>query len=169
MMKDAIIKDENKYPLHIFFVYILIIITLTLIIFRILITLFEFPYLIELSKDYDYGLLMRGMENGLINFYEPIPGALWPPYYLYFWFFLFFSMFLIPIEIGLYIWDIIRLFMCIYVVKTAPKVFENKKDLLVFYFLITIGYCIDAYYNNVNFLILFLLFNSIGELNSLKF
>ena len=100
------------------------------------------------------------MKNGLINFYEPIESSEWPPYYLYFWYFMFYPMYLIPIEIGLYIWDILRLISVVYVFLKAKELFENRTDLIIFYILSCIGYTIDAYFNNVNFLILFFLFNS---------
>ena len=83
---------------------------------------FFFPELIRESKDYDYRLLLKGMDNGLINFYDPITDYDWPPYYLYFWFFLFFPMYLMPFEIGVYVWDILRLVMGIFIINEAPKI-----------------------------------------------
>ena len=52
--------------------------------------------------------------------------------------------------IGIYIWDLVRLGLMIIIVREAPKVFKNKKDLLIFYILSIIGFSIDGYYNNVN-------------------
>ncbi|KKM13144.1 hypothetical protein LCGC14_1719250, partial [marine sediment metagenome] len=95
----------------------------------------------------------------------------WPPYYLYFWYFLFFPIYIIPfnLSIGVYIWDVLRLILTIIVVKKAAMVFKSKKDLLIFYIFGSIGYAIDAYYNNVNFIIVFLLFFSFYFLKNEKY
>ena len=157
-------KQENRkeYPIHIYFIYIFIIITIFLIILRIFFYFFEIIPWIKQTKDIDFKILLEGMENGLINFYEHPEGLKWPPYYLYFWYFLFFPIYILPfnIYIGVYVWDVLRLLLAIIVLKESPKVFKSKKDLLIFYILSTVGYSIDAYYNNVNFLIVFFLFYS---------
>ncbi|MFX1256528.1 MAG: hypothetical protein ACFFAN_01610 [Promethearchaeota archaeon] len=152
--------DGRGTLIHLYFIGIYAIITIGLILFRILLFFFEFPEMVEQAKDYDFILLIKGMDNGLVNFYDPVPGYDWPPYYLYFWYFIFFPMYLIPIQIGVYVWDLIRLLAGIYIAKQAPKVFKNKVDLLIFYILSTISYSLDAYYNNCNFLVTFFLFNS---------
>jgi len=100
------------------------------------------------------------MDNGLINFYDPVEISEWPPYYLYFWYFLFFPIYILPLIVGLYVWDILRLILSIVIIKESAKLFTEKKDLLIFYLLCTIGYSLDAYYHNVNFLIAFFLFMS---------
>jgi hypothetical protein len=155
-------STEKEYPLHKYFIYIFIAITISFIILRILLYFFEISPWIQETKDIDFKILLEGMENGLIDFYDPITISDWPPYYLYFWYYLFFYIWIIPTEglIGVYVWDTLRLILIILVVKESPKVFKNKKDLLIFYIFGTIGYSIDAYYNNVNFLIVFLLFYS---------
>ena len=156
--------QESEYPFHQMFICIFIIITITLITFRILFSFFELPQLIESAKDYDYHLLVRGMDNGLVNFYDPVAGSDWPPYYLYFWYFLFFPMYLIPVEFGVYIWDILRLVIGIYIINEAPKIFKRQIDLFIFYVLSSISYGLDAYYNNCNFLVTFFLFISYHSL-----
>ncbi|MCK4688159.1 MAG: DUF2029 domain-containing protein, partial [Candidatus Lokiarchaeota archaeon] len=65
-------------------------------------------------------------------------------------------------------WDILRLILSIVIIKESPKLFKEKKDLLIFYILGTIGYSIDAYYHNVNFLIAFFLFMSYYSLEKDK-
>ncbi|MFX0071479.1 MAG: glycosyltransferase 87 family protein [Candidatus Hermodarchaeota archaeon] len=157
-------NEKEKYPLHQLFICIFVLISIFLITFRILFNFFYFPELIKISKDYDYRLLLKGMDNGLIHFYDPIDNYDWPPYYLYFWFFLFFPMYLMPFEIGVYVWDILRLVMGIYIVHEAPKIFKSELDLFIFYALSSISYALDAYYNNCNFLITFLLFLSYESL-----
>ena len=156
------ISDEEDRSIHLYFIYIFVIITFSFIILRIFLYFFEISPWIKETKDIDFKILIEGMDNGLINFYDEIPGLKWPPYYLYFWYFIFFPIYILPFNlyIGVYIWDILRLVLSIYVIKEANKKFENKKDLLIFYIFSTVGYSIDAYYNNVNFLIVFFLFNS---------
>ena len=150
-------NDEQEYPFHLIFIISLIIITIILTIMRIFLYFNESIYF---RRDYDFIILREGIKNGLINFYDPIEGSEWPPYYLYFWYFMFYPMYLMPIEIGLYIWDILRLISVVYVFFKAKELFENRTDLIIFYILSCIGYTVDAYFNNVNFLILFFLFNS---------
>ncbi len=155
-------SNEKEYPIHKYFIFIFIAITISFIILRIILYFFEISPWIEETKDVDFKILLEGMENGLIDFYDPITTSDWPPYYLYFWYYIFFYIFIIPTEglIGVYVWDVLRLILIILVIKESPKVFKNKKDLLIFYIFGTVGYSIDAYYNNVNFLIVFLLFYS---------
>jgi len=162
MSNQDTINEEEKYPLHLYFILFFTIITITLIILRILLYFFEISEWIQETKDIDFKILIAGMDNDLINFYDPIAISDWPPYYLYFWYFIFYLIYIIPFNtiIGVYIWDVLRLVLTIMVVKESPNVFKNKKDLLIFYLMCIIGYSIDAYYNNVNFLILFLLFYS---------
>jgi hypothetical protein len=151
---------EEKSSIPLYFISIFTAITIILIMIRIFF-LGTLEWIQE-TKDIDFKILIEGMNNGLINFYDPVPISDWPPYYLYFWYFIFFPIYIIPynITIGLYIWDVLRLILTIIVIRESPKVFKEKKDLLIFYILCVVGFSIDAYYNNVNFLILFLLFYS---------
>jgi len=155
-------SEEENHSIQSIFTYIFIIITTALIILRIISIFYEISPWVETTRDIDFKILIEGMDNGLINFYEEISITDWPPYYLYFWYFLFFPIYIIPfnISIGVYIWDVLRLILTIIVVRKAATVFKSKKDLLIFYIFGTIGYTIDAYYNNVNFIIVFLLFFS---------
>ncbi len=164
------INSKEKLKLSQYFIYIFIIITLFLITLRIFLYFFDISEWIQKTKDIDFKILIEGMKNGLFNFYDDVAISDWPPYYLYFWYFMFLPIFLIPnnILIGLYIWDILRLILTLVVVKQSPKVFKNKKDLLIFYILGVVGYSIDAYYNNVNFLIVILLFYSYISLEKEK-
>jgi len=162
MSNQNTINEEQKSSIHLYFIYFFITITITLIILRIFLYFFEISTWIQNTKDIDFKILIEGMDNGLIDFYNTIGITDWPPYYLYFWYFLFLPIYIIPynIIIGVYVWDVLRLILIILIIKESPKVFKNKKDLLIFYTLSIIGYSIDAYYNNVNFLILFFLFYS---------
>ncbi|MFW9952143.1 MAG: hypothetical protein ACFFKA_18635, partial [Candidatus Thorarchaeota archaeon] len=106
-------KLIDEYPFYKYFIGFFILITSFFIIVRILAINFTLPYLIEISRDVDFNILLRGLKNGLIDFYNPIvmpPGIPdWPPYYLYFWYFMFYPMGLLPFEVGVYIWDAFRL------------------------------------------------------------
>ena len=153
-------NDEKETPIHIYFIFIFIIITIFLIILRILLNFVDISTWIQKTKDIDFKILLEGMDNGLINFYDPVDISEWPPYYLYFWYFLFFPIYVLPSIVGVYIWDIIRLLLSSYLVYQSARFFKNKKDLLIFYVFATVGYSIDAYYNNVNFIIAFFLFIS---------
>lgn len=156
-------SSEKEYPLYKYFIWIIVGISISFIILRILLYFFEISPWIQDTKDIDFKILLEGMDNGLIHFYDPITTSEWPPYYLYFWYYLFFYVYIIPTHglIGVYVWDLLRIVLTIIVIKKASKVFKNKKDLLIFYIFGIVGYSIDAYYNNVNFLIVFLLFYSL--------
>jgi hypothetical protein len=120
--------------------------------------------LVEISKDVDLDILLRGFRNGLIDFYDPIvmPPNIpdWPPYYLYFWYFIFFPIGFIPLVIAVYIWDILRFIIVSFIIIKSYTTFKNKKDIFIFYVFLTIGYVVDGWFNNVNFLILLFLFYS---------
>jgi hypothetical protein len=162
-------KLVEEYPFYKYFIFFFILITILFIIVRILIIYNSLPYLIEISRDVDFDILIRGLNNGLIDFYKPIempPGIPdWPPYYLYFWYFMFFPMGLIPVEVGVYVWDIFRLVTSSIVVYNSFNYFKNKKDIFIFYLLLTAGFCIDGWFNNINFIILFLLYYSYTALD----
>ncbi len=164
-------SEEENHSIKSLFTYIFVIITITLIFIRIISIFYEISPWVEATRDIDFKILIEGMDNGLINFYDEISIIKWPPYYLYFWYFLFFPIYIIPfnISIGVYIWDVLRLILTIIVVRKAATVFKSKKDLLIFYIFGTIGYTIDAYYNNVNFIIVFLLFFSFYFLKNEKY
>ncbi len=157
-----VMSNEREISIQKCVIYLFAVLTIFFIILRILLYFFDiFPWLKE-TKDIDFKILLEGMNNGLANFYDEVPISVWPPYYLYFWFFLFFPIKIIPTDglIGVYVWDVLRLLLTTLVIRESPKVFKNKKDLLIFYVFGIVGYIIDAYYNNVNFLIVFLLFYS---------
>ena len=128
---------EEENPFYRYFIFLLVGITVAYIIVRIIVNLFDLPFLIEISKDVDLDILLRGFRNGLIDFYERIempPGIPdWPPYYLYFWYFIFFPVGYIPLEIGVYIWDILRLITVSLIMKKSYRLFKNKLDLAIFY------------------------------------
>jgi hypothetical protein len=156
--------EEIHYTIHTNMVYLLISITIFLILARIVVNLIDLPLFLDGSRDIDFRILLLGLKNGLLNFYDQItlPEGVpdWPPYYLYFWYFIFYPMGLIPFEIGVYAWDILRLVISSYIVLKAFKIIKNRTNLLWFYFTIAVGFLIDGWYNNCNFLIIFFLLMS---------
>ncbi len=153
-------NQEEKSSFQLSIICIFVGITVILIELRVFLSIFEISEWMQATKDIDFYILIEGMDNGLIDFYNDILISDWPPYYLYFWYFIFYPIYLIPPIIGVYVWDILRLVLVIFIIRESPKVFKNRKDLLIFYILSMVGYSIDGYYNNVNFLISFFLFYS---------
>jgi len=152
--------EKKSTPIYLYFIIVLIIITLGLIVLRILLYFYSIISYVDDNKDIDYLILIEGMKNGLIHFYDSVKISKWPPYYLYFWYFLFFPMYLLPVEVGLYVWDILRLLSVSYVFIKARAVFKNTFDLIIFYLTCSVGYIYDAFFNNVNFLIFLFVFLS---------
>ncbi|MFX1500125.1 MAG: glycosyltransferase family 87 protein [Promethearchaeota archaeon] len=157
-------KNKEKSSIPLYFISFFIIITIILMIIRIF--FLDVSEWVNKTKDIDFKILIEGMNNGLVNFYNDVIISDWPPYYLYFWYFLFFPIYL-PVYLNpnnliimIYVWDILRLVLTTIIIRESPKIFKEKKDLLIFYILSIVGFSIDGYYNNVNFLICFLLFYS---------
>jgi hypothetical protein len=165
-------EEEEHYTVHTNMVYLLIATTIFLMLSRIIVYIFDLPLFLDGSRDVDFKILLLGLKNGLVNFYDPVivPEGVpdWPPYYLYFWYFIFFPMGLVPFEIGIYIWDIMRLVICSYIVLKGFKIIKNRTNLLWFYFTIFVGFLIDGWYNNCNFLLIFFLLMSYNSLENDK-
>jgi hypothetical protein len=165
-------SEEVHYTIHTNMVYLLISITIFLFLARIVVNLINLPLFLDGSRDVDFRILLLGLKNGLLNFYDQItlPEGVpdWPPYYLYFWYFIFYPMGLIPFEIGVYAWDILRLVISSYIVLKGFKIIKNRTNLLWFYFTIAVGFLIDGWYNNCNFLIIFFLLMSYTSLEKDK-
>ena len=147
-----------------YLIAIIISVVLFSIIMRTLNNFVEFPFFIKYSKDVDFMLLLEGLKNGLINFYHPVPVPSyvpeWPPYYLYFWYFIFFPMGLMPPLVSVIVWNVLSGAIVIYVCLKCIKKFESALDLRNFYGFLLIGFLIDMWYGNSNFLILLFLFLS---------
>jgi hypothetical protein len=157
---------EDKDYFYLFVICVLIGISLANIILRLVMNTYEFSEWMEYFKDIDYRIFIGGMENGLFNFYDEVEGFDYPPYYLYFWYFIFFPFYILPF--GIYIWDIFRIILTAFTIKRVSEVFTNTKDEYMFYFFAIFGYAIDAFHNNTNFLITFLLLESYIFLNKNK-
>ncbi|NHJ19811.1 MAG: DUF2029 domain-containing protein [Candidatus Lokiarchaeota archaeon] len=161
-------EKEVHHTVHTNMVYFLIANFVILFLSRVLVNFFDLPPFLEGSRDIDFRILLLGLKNGLTDFYNPVvvPQGVpdWPPYYLYFWYFIFFPMGLVPFEIGIQIWDILRLILSCYIVLKGYKIIKNRTNLLWFYFTIWVGFIIDSWYNNCNFLIIFFLIMSYNYL-----
>ncbi|MBY9003561.1 MAG: DUF2029 domain-containing protein [Candidatus Lokiarchaeota archaeon] len=140
---------SNEFPRNM--VLLLIATTIFFILSRILIIYFDFPYLIEASRDNDFRNLVRWNQNGLENF---------PPYYLYFWYFIFFPFGVLESFISMLIWDILRLIVTSYVAYKAYFMITYRIDQLAIYLFIYIGFINDAYYGNCNFVVMLFFFLS---------
>jgi hypothetical protein len=165
-------EEEIHYTVHTNMVYLLIATTVFLLLSRIVVNILDLPLFLDGSRDVDFKILLLGLRNGLVDFYDPVivPEGVpdWPPYYLYFWYFLFFPMGLVPFEIGIYIWDILRLIISSYIVLKGFKIIKSRTNLLWFYFTIFAGFLIDGWYNNCNFLLIFFLLMSYTSLEKDK-
>ena len=165
-------KEEVHYTIHTNMVYLLIFMTVFLIIARIVLNFIDIPSFLNDSRDVDFTILLLGLKNGLINFYDPVivPEGVpdWPPYYLYFWYFIFYPMGLMPFDISVVIWDMLRLVISSYLVLKGFKIIKIRLNLLWFYLTIFVGFLIDGWYNNCNFLIMFFLLMSYTSLEKDK-
>jgi len=165
-------SDKTRYTIQRKMIILLALITIFLFITRILVNIFDFPLVLDGSRDVDFKILLLGLKNGLANFYDPVvvPEGVpdWPPYYLYFWYFIFYPMGLIPFEFSVIIWDLLRLVISSYLVLKGFKIIKNRLNLLWFYLTIFIGFIIDGWYNNCNFLIMFFLLMSYTSLEKDK-
>ncbi|UCC20064.1 MAG: DUF2029 domain-containing protein [Promethearchaeota archaeon] len=141
------------------FIFIIILITIILTILRV-IFYFYIGNLFAILRDYDYSIFIFESQLGIIDFHLPDVGS----FYLYFWYFIFFPFSLIPIEIGVYFWDVARLIATIYIFKNIDKISDEKKNIIFFLILCTVGYFADAYLNNSNWIVGLLLFMSYVEL-----
>ncbi|MFX0004737.1 MAG: glycosyltransferase 87 family protein [Promethearchaeota archaeon] len=159
---------NREISIQTIFINIIIIITGILTILRII---FYLPIFsdndIAFLRDVDYRIFFSLNRLGVIEFHSTTPTH-YGSFYLYFWYFIFFPFSIIPIEIGVYIWDIARLIAVIYIFKNINRISNNKKNIIMFLILCTLGYFADAYLNNSNWLVGLLLFVSYIELKKEK-
>jgi len=153
-------------------IYTVICITLILIILRILFYFINIELLSENSlifimmknRDLNFKSLYNLMDNGIIFYYQEHPFTQDKAIYLYFWFFIFYPFYLMPMEVSMYIWDLLRLISTIFIIVKIRRITENERDILYFYFFLSIGYFADMYLNNTNWLIQIFLFESYSQL-----
>ena len=168
------VKDKRESYILVYLI-IIILITSVLIAFRIIFYIFQvestgvfFIDLLKRNRDLNFRTNYDLMHNGFIHYYEENPLTSEKSIYLYFWYFIFYPFYSIPLEVSLYIWDLLRIISTIYIVVKLKKLIENKRDLLYFLLFSGIGYFADMYLNNTNWLIQLLLFESYIQLEKDK-
>ncbi len=164
-------KEKNN---HSFLIYIsiIIIISLILIVLRILFYFFQddigeifFLDLLIKNRDLNFKTNYELMDNGIIYYYENSSSLDKSAMYLYFWYYLYYPFYIIPLDISLYIWDLLRFISTLYIAFKIRIITENKKDLFFFFVFSGFGYLADMYLNNTNWLIQFFLFESYIQIN----
>ncbi len=116
------------------------------------------------GKDVDFVILRHWMDNGLYEMYIAPPGYIFGHFYLYHWYFIFYPFYILPLDISMYIWDVLRLISVAYITFNISKITKNKRELLLVLVFCAIGYAVDMFLNNANWLILLLLFESYRQL-----
>lgn len=155
--------EKRVVPVYMYYVYSILTITVILTILRIVFYFYQDPFF-SYNRDIDFRTLHVFMENGLINYYEADSIGGFRAYYLYHWYFIFFPVYILPIEVGVYVWDIFRVVASIQVAKKISNITENATDKIIFLILSGLGFFADAYLNNNNWLIQLLLFHSYDAL-----
>jgi len=151
---------EKRESFVLIYILIIIMITAVLIALRIIFYFFQEEstgmLIIEIlmrNRDLNFTTNYDLMRNGLIHYYEYNPLTDGYAIYLYFWYFIFYPFSIIPLEISLYIWDLLRFISTIYIAIKISKIIENRRELLIFFLFSGIGYLADMYLNNTNWLI----------------
>jgi len=168
--KLAVDKEKRQHYTQLNII-IIIIITIALIILRIIFTLFQdelsgifFIDLLMKNRDLNFRTNYDLMQNGIINYYKENPLINGNAIYLYFWYFIFYPFYVLPFEISIYIWDMLRFISMIYITINIYKHVQNRNDLLIFFVFSSIGYFADMYLNNTNWIIQLFLYESYIQL-----
>ena len=163
----SVFTKEKRESYVLFYILIIILISAFLVALRIIFYFFQEEssglFIIDLlmrNRDLNFKTNYDLMHNGIIHYYENNPLLDEKAIYFYFWYFIFYPFYMIPLEISLYIWDLLRLFTMIYIAVNIHKIIENRRDLLFFFLFSGIGYFADMYLNNTNWIIQFLLYES---------
>lgn len=166
----AFTKEKRESYLLIY-ILLIILITAVLISLRIVFSYFQeesqglfFIDLLMKNRDLNFKTNYDLMHNGIIQYYEDNPLTDETAIYLYFWYFIFYPFHIIPLEISLYLWDLLRFISTIYIAINIIKKIENRRNLLFFFLLSGIGYFADMYLNNTNWIIQLLLYESYIQL-----
>ena len=166
---------EKRESYILIYVLIVIIITAVLIALRIIFYLFQEDssglFIIEVlmrNRDLNFKTNYDLMRNGVIHYYDYNPLINGTAIYLYFWYFIFYPFSIIPLEISLYIWDLLRFISTIFIAIKISNIIENRRELLIFFLFSGIGYLADMYLNNTNWLIQLFLYASYIQLDKDK-
>ncbi len=170
----TLVKDKRK-SYFIIYLIIIILITLILIALRIIFYVFQegstgsfFIDLLIRNRDLNFKTNYDLMNNGFLLYYEENPLTDEKAIYLYFWYFIFYPFYSLPLEVSVYIWDLLRFISTIYIAIKLKNVIETKRDLLYFLLFSGIGYFADMYLNNTNWLIQLLVYGSYIQLEKDK-
>jgi hypothetical protein len=112
------------------------------------------------NRDLNFKTNYDLMSNGVFHYYEENPLLDEKAIYLYFWYFIFYPFYILPYEISLYLWDLLRLSSAIYIALKIEKITSDNRELYFFFLFSAIGYFADMYLNNTNWLIQLLLIES---------
>ncbi len=164
---ELLLSKEKKESYILIYILIIIFITAVLVALRITFSFFqeESPglFIIDLlmrNRDLNFKTNYDLMYNGIIHYYEYNPVINERAIYLYFWYFIFYPFYIIPQDISIYLWDLLRVIATIYIVINISKIIENRRDLLFFLLFSGIGYFADMYLNNTNWIIQLFLYES---------
>ena len=165
------LSEEKEKPYLPIYILTIIIITISLTSLRIIFYIFEddlsdsfFIELLIRNRDLNFKTNYNLMDNGLLHYYEKNALVDDKALYLYFWYFIFYPFHIIPLEISIYIWDLLRLVTTIFIAIKIKRIINNNRDLLFFFLFSGIGYFADMYLNNTNWLIQLLLYESYIQL-----
>ena len=164
MNSSELSSEENMNPkLTNIFIYYAIGITVFFWLLRLIAVLGPNPSAPTL-EDVDYRTLHDLLTHGVFEYYDHASIGGFYAIYLYYWTFIFYPIFILPIDIGFIVWDILRVIATIYVAKNMYKITNREGDLLVFLILACLGFTADAFLNNTNWLITLLLLISYIQL-----
>jgi len=167
MKDDSISNTERQKSYYKHYVQAIIIISIILITIRIInyfivadSTSNSLLYILKEGKDLDFRVtyLLNGFgigdyyKYGVVDDYKAI--------YLYYWYFLFYIIYIIPLQLSLFIWDFLRIISTIYVGKQILKISNNNRDILFFYLFSLLGYAVDMFLGNTNWLLQLFLFEA---------
>ena len=149
------------------YIIFVIITTLILVCTRIVFYYFQdelsgffFMDLLMSNRDLNFKTNYDLMSNGVFHYYEENPLLDEKAIYLYFWYFIFYPFYILPYEVSLYLWDLLRLSSAIYIALKIEKITSDNRELYFFFLFSAIGYFTDMYLNNTNWLIQLLLIES---------
>lgn len=117
------------------------------------------PALFDLV-DADYMLRVDELSNGLFNLYGDLYNTGSLCHYLYYWYFYFFPFWILPPIVGVFLWDLLRLIMFLYIIEKIDNYIKDDMNYLLWIGITQTAFYFDQYLNNANFLIMFFLFVS---------
>jgi hypothetical protein len=165
------LSKEKEKPYLLIYILIIIIITTTLTTLRIIFYFFQdeatglfFIDLLIKNRDLNFKTNYNLMDNGLFQYYEENPLLDKQALYLYFWYFIFYPFHIMPLEVSIYLWDLLRLVTTIFIAIKIKRMINSNRDLIFFFLFSGIGYLADMYLNNTNWLIQLFLYESYIQL-----